>query len=134
MSAVDTSVAIAAMSSWHPQHEQARDAAGRRPSLPAHCGIELYSVLTRLPDPFRVAPATAAEVITVAYLERWLMPEPSTVHGLPAELARLDIVGGAIYDALVAVTVRDHGVSLITLDGRAESVYRALGVDYELLG
>jgi predicted nucleic acid-binding protein len=47
--------------------------------------------------------------------------------------AALGLAGGAVYDGLVAATAREHRLPLITCDRRAESTYRALGVNYELL-
>lgn len=134
MIAVDTTVALAALSRWHPHHVAAAAAIGDTPSLPAHCGAELYSTLTRLPDPYRLRPAAAAEAIGNAYAGHWLLPSAELMESLPAMLASLRIAGGAVYDALVAVTVREHGATLVSLDRRAEATYRATGVDFELIG
>jgi predicted nucleic acid-binding protein len=43
------------------------------------------------------------------------------------------IVGGAVYDALIAATSREAGAALVSLDQRAARVYRALGVEHTLL-
>ena len=43
------------------------------------------------------------------------------------------IVGGAVYDALVAVTAREAGATLVSLDHRAARTYRAVAVEHRLL-
>jgi predicted nucleic acid-binding protein len=47
--------------------------------------------------------------------------------------ARSGLLGGAIYDALVAATARRASATLLTRDRRAVPVYEAVGVRYELL-
>lgn len=43
------------------------------------------------------------------------------------------IVGGAVYDAVVAVTAREAGATLVSLDRRAARTYDAVAVEYRLL-
>jgi predicted nucleic acid-binding protein len=52
---------------------------------------------------------------------------------LHARLAELGIAGGAVYDALVAATAAEHGITLATRDRRAAETYRALDIDFELI-
>ncbi|MFN0155587.1 MAG: PIN domain-containing protein, partial [Gaiella sp.] len=55
---VDTSVAIALVTSDHQQHKVVFDAlGGRRLGLSGHAAFETFSVLTRLPPPARRSPA-----------------------------------------------------------------------------
>ena len=44
-----------------------------------------------------------------------------------------DIEGGAVYDALIAVTAERHGATILTLDGRAARTYELCGVTFDLL-
>lgn len=132
MTAVDTSVVVAAFAPWHESHVEAREAIGRRTALPAHCALEAYSVLTRLPDPFRAPPDVAAEFIRRRFGSRWLDPG-ERARDLPERLAELGIVGGACYDALVAETARENGAVLLTLDRRAGRTYHLMGVEYEVV-
>ena len=132
-SAVDTSVVVAAFAPWHEAHGPALDAV-RDSYLPAHVGLETYSTLTRLPEPFRAPRTVVAEYIARRFDGKWLFPAAEDVIDLPVTLAQIGIQGGALYDALVAVTARRHGVALRTLDARAERVYRLLGLDFEILG
>jgi hypothetical protein len=47
---------------------------------------------------------------------------------LPDALSGLNIAGGAVYDALVALAAKEHGCELATRDGRAKATYEAVGV------
>lgn len=48
-------------------------------------------------------------------------------------MARSGIVGGSIYDALVAATAKQHRATLMTRDVRAMRIYEAVGVRFEYL-
>jgi predicted nucleic acid-binding protein len=125
--AVDTSVVVAGFASWHESHAVARRALDQRPSLIAHCALETYSVLTRLPVPHR-APAD----LVVKFLQARFAGAPLTLAGsfqarLPARMAAAGITGGAVYDALVGATAAHHGALLMTLDARALETYRRIG-------
>ena len=133
MIAADTSVVVAAFAPWHEHHDAARESLGRRPYLPEHCAVEVYATLTRLPHPFRAPADTVAEYLERRFGDRRLQAPSPTVRLLPAQLAGLGILGGATYDALIAVTAQASNATLKTLDRRAEPVYRALGIRYELV-
>ena len=47
--------------------------------------------------------------------------------------ASLGIAGGAVYDALVAATAAEHGITLATRDRRAAETYHDLDIDFELI-
>ena len=47
---------------------------------------------------------------------------------LPEVLSRLEIAGGAVYDALVALAALEHGADLATRDARARLTYETVGV------
>ena len=69
---------------------------------------------------------------------RWLPDDPLTLpasrlRGLAAELHAAGITGGAVYDALVAVSAASHDATLLTLDRRAEQTYQRCSARYELL-
>ena len=51
----------------------------------------------------------------------------SRTRKLPDTLSRLGIAGGAVCDALVALT-EEHGAALATLDARARGTHDAFGV------
>jgi hypothetical protein len=48
-------------------------------------------------------------------------------------LAGAGVVGGASYDALVALEAEAHGQTLLTLDRRAHTTYQRLGIAFEVL-
>lgn len=133
MTAIDTSVCVPALASWHEQHDTCRRAAAGA-SIPGHALLETYSVLTRMPAPLRLPAETAH-----ALLHRWFPRD--RVLAAPAALQReglehlyaAGISGGAVYDGLIALIVKDHGDRLMTFDQRAVRTYEALGVDFELI-
>ena len=66
--ALDTSVLVAAFQPWHDDHGRARGALDRcleaeTPLIPSHALLETYSVLTRMPGAWRMAPGDAFELI-----------------------------------------------------------------------
>jgi hypothetical protein len=132
--AVDTSVAVASLDASHEAHGLCREVlVTHRPALAGHALFETFSVLTRLPAPFRLTPRTAVAVLDEAFPERnWLSRDDHSA--LWPELARAGLGGGAVYDALVGWAARAAGQLLITRDRRAERVYRALDVPYEMVG
>lgn len=130
----DTSVAVAAALPWHASHAAALAALPQRPTrLIAHVGLETYSVLTRLPPPHRVA-ALDAHAYLAATFERpaFTLSADGYAHLLDVA-AHARIGGGAVYDALVALTAREAGATLLTLDRRAVATYRLLLVAHELV-
>ena len=129
---VDSSVLVAGFASWHEHHVPARRALQGAVMI-GHALLESYSVLTRMPPPHRVPGSVAA-----AFLDRVTTSTPLTLgassHGaLPSRLAGAAVTGGATYDALIAATAAEAGVALVSLDARAATTYRALGVEHRLL-
>jgi predicted nucleic acid-binding protein len=98
MTAVDTSVVVAAFASWHAGHASAVAALARRPRVPAH-------------------------VLVASHYADLLK------HAVAAGMT-----GGAVYDALIAATVKQSGGVLLTRDVRASTVYDPMKVRHELVG
>jgi predicted nucleic acid-binding protein len=116
----DTSCLVAAVCSWHEHHpatvEELVRRARRREEMvmAAPALIETYSVLTRLPPPYRLRPADAlaamegswsrAAVVTLAATEIWpllrALPDPG-------------IADGSTYDAVIAACARKAKVDVI---------------------
>lgn len=124
--AVDTSVLVAAIQSWHTEHKRALEAVGAALEgdtvvVPLHVLLETFSVLTRMPKPLRLSPQTALDL-----LDRTLRGKAEIVEldGESAfELLRTfperDISGGAVYDAVIAEAATHAGASaLLTLNSR----------------
>ena len=135
MTAPDTSVLVAGFDPSHLFHEQAQEALGevrRRGRLVAHTIAETFAVLTAA-GPYGLAGTTV-----LTYLERFLDREPigleptAYVRAL-AELTDVDLVGGAVYDALIALAARDAGATLVSLDRRAAATYRRCRAQFALV-
>lgn len=131
--ALDTSVAVPLLVATHSAHPIATDwLSRRRTRLSGHANAETYAVLTRLPGDLRLAPADAALLMRTRFgSPLTLLPE--TQGRLPALLADLGIVGGAVYDALVAVAALEHDAVLATRDARARGTYEAVGARVEVV-
>jgi predicted nucleic acid-binding protein len=130
---VDTSVAIALSVADHERHEAtARAVGGRRLGLAGHAAFETFSVLTRLPPPARRTPAAVARLLSVNFPDSRYLSAKATA-ALLRELDARGIAGGAVYDALVGAAAREHRLPLATRDRRALEIYRALGIEAELI-
>lgn len=109
----DTSCLIALLCSWHEHHERTRKALetrinhGEQLILAGHSLMETYSVLTRLPYPFRLSEQNAMEllwtnwkkatIIALTSREYWQVLKNATERGLG---------GGQIYDGVIASCAR----------------------------
>ena len=126
--ALDTSVAVPLLVQTHVAHLGVVEWwRGRDVALSGHAVAETYSVLTRLPGDVRLAPVDAARLIN----ERFAPPLLLGVHvaeRIPQVLGDLEIAGGAVYDALVALAAAEHGCTLATRDARARTTYNIVGV------
>lgn len=133
MIAVDTSVVVAAFASWHEGHQAASEVMAMGPRLPAHCALESYSVLTRLPPPHRVGGPLVRGFMRARFPEPWLVLDAPGQAELLDRLVDQAITGGAAYDGLVALTASCHSARLFSRDRRAAAAYGSLGIDFELI-
>ncbi|MGE3843299.1 MAG: PIN domain-containing protein [Vicinamibacterales bacterium] len=133
MMAVDTSVVVAGFASWHEGHQAAAVVLGRNPRVPAHVLVESYSVLTRLPPPHRAPADLVARFLAERFPEAPLVL-PARAHlELVRTAAEGGFAGGAIYDALIAATIRHADATLYTRDQRARPVYDRARIRYEFV-
>ena len=102
-------------------------------ALAGHALAETYSVLTRLPGDARLSGGDAARLL-VSRFGAPLVLSAKAGRRLPDVLARLGIVGGAVYDALVAMAALEHGAQLAIRDGRARDTYERIGVQVVVVG
>jgi len=123
---LDTSVLLAGLVDFGPQSAPAQEVlhAVAERKLTAgtawHCCLEFYSVATRLPPEFRLAPKDACLLLQEEVFGRM------TVSDLPADArdeflrtaAEEGIVGGRIYDAHIADVARSAGANAIVTDNR----------------
>ncbi len=106
MIAVDTSVAVPAVSGWHESHDRCRRAAFEA-WIPSHALLEAFSVLTRMPAPHRLAAGDAARVLTGFFAaDRMLFASDDLERHLVETCAVDGIGGGAVYDALIGQSPR----------------------------
>lgn len=124
--AVDSSVLVAALTAWHKHHESSRkslEEALQRGELLVTTRVltETYSVLTRMPAPFRVSADVAHELISAtlkSHVEVVELPVDRRWEFLGA-VANEGIVGGAVYDAEIAwASARAGARRILTLNQR----------------
>jgi predicted nucleic acid-binding protein len=130
----DTSAIVAAFSPWHPLHEPARAALRGVTDLVAHAELEAYSVLTRLPAPFRAEPAVAAEYLRRRFPGARLALSAAQRRSLVGRLATAGVAGGRTYDAAIGATAREADRELVTCDQRAVPVYERMSARFRLIG
>jgi predicted nucleic acid-binding protein len=132
VTAIDSSVLIPALANWHAEHESTDRALSEVTDLRmvSHVLLETYSWLTR--NQPRTPPAVAARLLRT-------LPGPALVLSPDGHLKLLDLVGrngimgGAMYDALIAATALESGARLLSRDERAARTYEAVGVEFELI-
>lgn len=123
MRTADTSAVVAAFASWHDHHEAARRALDSESRLIAHCALESYSVLTRLPPPHRAPGTVVRRFLETRFPQPFLQLSERAYRAFVFGLPDREVKGGAAYDALVAATAAGAGFELVTCDRRALPVY-----------
>ena len=122
----DTSVLVAAFCDWHEHHAVAAPplAAALRLRTVVVAGpvlAEAYAVLTRLPSPHRLSPASARSLLS-ANLEgaRTVTLEGAGYWSCLTAAAERQVAGGRTYDAVVVVAcaLRAHADRILTLNRR----------------
>jgi predicted nucleic acid-binding protein len=131
--AADSSLLIAAFASWHEKHDVARRALDAGVRIVEHCALETYSVLTRLPPPHRAAGDVVAGFLRARATRPFLRLGPKAYREFVLSLPVHGIAGGAVYDALVAATVAEHGLALLSCDRRAAPTYEQYGLHFEIV-
>ncbi len=123
----DTSVLLSGLielgpgsKSAHSLLDQVAASRGGRPRTAWHCCLEFYSVATRLPEEFRLAPTDALVLLESEVFGRF------EVRELPAaarreflrHTAREGIRGGRLYDAHIAEIARRSGSRVVVTENR----------------
>lgn len=129
MRALDTSVTVPALVSWHEAHDAVTAALRPGDRLPEHVALETYAVLSRLPAPYRLSAAAAGEVLRRRFPPPYLAMSADRRAELVTILATANVAGDAAYDGLVGLTAVEQGATLLSRDSRARSTYARLGVD-----
>ncbi len=140
MNALDSSIIVAALLSWHDKHDAAARAVERALGskggmvIPSQALFESYAVMTRLPAPFRLAPADALKLLVENFAAtRLLTLKAQSVWPLLRRLATSELGGGLTYDAIILEAAVDGGATqLLTLNERdyerLEARLRIVGV------
>jgi predicted nucleic acid-binding protein len=133
LTTVDSSVLIPALHRSHVAHQQAM-AVFRRGDLriSGHVLLETYSALTG----GQVKPRARPDLAVEALLRLPNPPLTLSPDGYLSTLRRCaqnGVVGGAIYDALIAATAGEAGARLVSRDRRAARTYEVMGAGYELI-
>ncbi len=138
--ALDSSVIVAALLSWHEKHHAAAKAVERALAskggvvIPAHALFESFAVMTRLPAPHRLAPSDALTLLRDNFTStRIATLTARNVWPILQKLAQLGLAGGLTYDAIILEAATDGGATeLLTLSERdyerLEPRLRVIGV------
>jgi predicted nucleic acid-binding protein len=119
--ALDSSYLIALLCDWHAKHHKTLRSYQHWHDLNAqivltvHAILECYSVLTRIPAPYRLPPEVARQTIDGNFART------ATIVGVRGEgiwkriesLSRLGVGGGQVYDALIAWCAVDAGATVL---------------------
>lgn len=133
--ALDTSVIIAGLLSWHEQHEAAAAELTSLLSgpteviLPLQALVEAYSVMTRLPSPHRLSAKNALDVLEGSLRQRTTVAglEGGEGWGLVSDLSRRQIAGATSYDGLIVASALKGGAQRILTFNRAH--FERLGTE-----
>jgi predicted nucleic acid-binding protein len=134
--ALDTSVVIAALVAVHDRHEAARrfveDALGDGAGivLPVPVLFEAYSVVTRMPSPWRLSAEVAEHVLRETFAELATvvaLPSGERTWSIMRDLARARLGGGIAHDAHVAACALRAGATELATFNRRDFALLELG-------
>ncbi|PZS29459.1 MAG: VapC toxin family PIN domain ribonuclease [Pseudonocardiales bacterium] len=129
----DTSVVIAGLSSWHQHHATARAVLPTIDWLAAHVLAETVSVLSRLPGGRGVPLSDAVSLVRRLADGRVRQLPPDRYLLVLGAAGSAGLGGGAVYDALIGATAREHNATLVSLDRRAQRAYAAVGANVQVV-
>ena len=124
---LDTSVLLAGLIDFGPQSAPAQSVMHAiaeklvpEPGTAWHCCLEFFSVATRLPAEFRVAPGDAETLLREEVFARMAVHDLAAADRRPLfhAAAQDNIGGGRIYDAHIAEIARAAGADVILTDNR----------------
>lgn len=123
LTALDSSILVAALLPWHEHHAVAQGAIRRARRegevlLASRTLVETYSVLTRLPAPHRLAPDHALSLLELNFrASRIESLEADATWAFLSSLPSNGVAGGAVFDAeIAAVAARAGAEAMVTLD------------------
>src|ERR1700761_9103046 len=119
--ALDSSYVIPLLSDWHAQHLKTLQSyrhwrkTEAQVVLPVHVILECYSVLTRIPAPYRLPPDVARRTMEANFSRTCLIVgvKAGAIWERIEGMSRLGVGGGQVYDALIAWSAADAGATLL---------------------
>ena len=125
--ALDTSVIVAGLLSWHEHHEAAAAILSELLEsradvvLPVNALLEAYAVMTRLPPPHRLSARDALEILDGSFRRRSILIglEGGEAWDLIGDLSQRSITGGTSYDGLIVACARKGGARRVLTFKRA---------------
>jgi len=124
---LDTSVLLAGLVDFGPQSAPAQSifhAVAEKQIVNVgtawHCCLEFFSVATRLPPEYRLAPREALQLLDSEVFERLAIDDLPAADRAPMlrAAAQDGTAGGRIYDVHIAEIARAAGASIIVTDNR----------------
>lgn len=124
---LDTSCIVPALSRWHVHHEASahelceRLDGGEQAVVAGPTLVECFSVLTRLPAPYRTAPDAVRDALADLLREcaEVVSLNANAYRQLVSNAPEANIAGGLIYDAVVLACARQAQVDvLLTFNDR----------------
>jgi predicted nucleic acid-binding protein len=118
---LDSNVLIALLCEWHEHHGRTLASYERWLGkhavvvIPVQAMLESYSVLTRLPAPYRLPPEAAKLAIEETFFRTAVIAElgPEAAWGAIDKLSSLGLGGGRVYDAAIAECVMRAGATVL---------------------
>lgn len=131
---IDTSVMVAGLVTNHEFHTIARPhvAAAAHGQVPGIVLAETWAALRRAP--WNLDARTVETALAPWCDQKHIAATPPTAYVEILRTGRSLNVGGNVHDLLIAMTCRDHGLPLVTLDRRQSTLAaRLAGLDSTLL-
>jgi predicted nucleic acid-binding protein len=131
---IDTSVMVAGLVTNHEFHIIARPhvAAAARGRVPGIVLAETWAALRRAP--WNLDARTVATTLAPWGDEDRIAAAPASAYAEVLRTGRSLNLGGNVHDLLIALTCREHGLPLVTLDRRQSTVAAQLaGLESTLL-
>jgi predicted nucleic acid-binding protein len=131
---IDTSVLVAGLITNHEFHAIARPhvATAARGQVPGIVLAETWAALRRAP--WNLDARTVETTLAPWSEEGRIVATPASAYAEVLRTGRSLNLGGNIHDLLIALTCRDHGLPLFTLDRRQATLATGLaGLDSTLL-
>jgi predicted nucleic acid-binding protein len=123
----DSSVMVAALCAWHEHHAAAvaeldqRLGTGTQLVAAGPAMVETYAVLTRLRAPYRQSASDAQALTARSFLDgtELVALEGAPYRDLLDRALVLGVIGGQVYDLVIAECARQAGVdALLTFNAR----------------